>query len=68
MKIELKEINKKGYNIGDGKTHYLTMGFDFGTTTVDSFDFKSLDEIETLELQLTNIVKQLYDYRQEHQE
>lgn len=61
MKLELIKVHK--YPTCDN--HYLEFKVDNGSSKFECFDFTDLDGIESIELQLTEIVQKLYEYRQQ---
>jgi hypothetical protein len=60
MKLELTKISPM-----QGK-HIVKILTEHESMIMVTFEYLSLDQIEDLELNLTNIIKQLYDYRQKH--
>lgn len=61
MKLELLDIHKSSFS----DEHYLEFKIDNHSSKFEWFDFTTLDGIEAIELQLTEIVQKLYDYRKQ---
>ena len=61
MKIELEA--RKSFS---DDLYFLELEVENGISSFKGFCTAKLDEIETLELELTNIVHQLYTFRQQH--
>ena len=64
MKLELLKVHK--YPTCDN--HFLEFKLDNSSSKFEWFEFTSLDVIESIELQLTEIVQKLYDYRKQQGE
>ena len=60
MKIEINNLQKWQH---DETSHELLIKYQHGPTIFSDWAALSLNEIENLETNLTNIIKQLQDYR-----
>lgn len=64
MKLELLEAHKSSVSAN----HYLEFKIANGSSKFEWFYFTNLNGIEEIELQLTEIVQKLYEYRKQQGE
>ena len=64
MKIELLEVRKSEVS----NNNFMEFTLDNGSSKFQWFDFTDLDGIESIELQLTEIVQKLSEYRKQQKD